>query len=116
MSYTQDVYTFFFLILVGSISSTPRRVVVVQLIKKISNTISDSDSEYQQRRQPYVESSTSIRLTAPNKQEEPHPHWKQDMTTTEYQRCTDPNKQLGPYTHTYKEPPATVHGDNRAHV
>jgi hypothetical protein len=41
---------------------------------------------------------------------------KQDMSTTEYQRCTDPNKQLGPHTHTYKEPPATVHGNNRARV
>jgi hypothetical protein len=41
---------------------------------------------------------------------------KRDMTTTKYQQCTDPIKQLGPRTHTYKEPPATVHGDNRAHV
>jgi hypothetical protein len=41
---------------------------------------------------------------------------KQDMSTTENWRRTDPNKQLGPRPYTYKKPPATVHGDNRALV
>jgi hypothetical protein len=81
------------------------------------------DSFYQQLGIKFKEAlvkcyTTYARTYNTHKEGEPHPHCKrkQDMSTTEYLRYTNPIKQLGPHTPMYKEPPATVHGDNRAHV
>jgi hypothetical protein len=98
----------------GEHSGTPKTTSATKLVSKTS----DSDSEYRKNETTTREDNTYIHITTPIRKKD-HTHTtttKQDMSTTENRRRTDPNKQLGPRPHTYKKPPATVHGDNRALV
>jgi hypothetical protein len=63
----------------------------------------------------YTYTHTQV-LQCATREEEPHPHRKQDMSTPKRQPYTDPSRKQELYTRTHKDPPATVHGVKRAHV